>query len=70
MSQETKDKLSKVIKDKFKNDPEYKERVRIAHLGIPMHENTRKALLEANIGKKRSEETKLKIKKGHEKPVL
>lgn len=70
MSQKTKDKLSKAIKDKFKNDPEYKERVRIAHLGIPMHKNTRKALLEANIGREFSDETKLKIGKANGKIVL
>lgn len=70
MSQETKNKLSEIIKDKYKNDKEYVERVRKAHLGIPMHENTRKALLEANTGRKFSDETKLKIGKANGKVVL
>ena len=70
MSQETKNKLSKIIKDKYKNDKQYVERVRKAHLGIPMHENTRKALLEANIGREFSDETKLKIGKANGKIVL
>lgn len=61
MSDETKAKLSRAIKEKWK-DLDYREKQRL-RLHPPMHENTKKALYKANIGKHRSEETKEKIRK-------
>lgn len=38
--------------------------------GRPMHENTKKALLKANLGRKCTSETKYKISKANGRPVL
>ena len=60
MTDKTKQKISQAIKQKWK-DPDYKEKQK-SKKHIPMHENTRKALIKANKGRKCSEETKKKIK--------
>ncbi len=60
MSEQTKLKLSNAIKLKWQ-DLDYKEKQKSKE-HLPMHENTRKALQKANIGRKCSEETKQKIR--------
>ena len=61
MSDETRTRLSIAIKEKWQ-DSDYREKQKL-RLHSPMHENTKKALYKANIGKHRSEETKKKIRK-------
>lgn len=70
MKQETKDKLSSIIKEKWKNDIEYREKCINGLKGIPMSENTRNALLKANVGRKMTDETKNKISKANGNIVL
>lgn len=60
MSEQTKQRLSQSIKQKWQ-DPDYREKQKSKE-HLPMHENTRKALLKANTGRKCSEETKQKIR--------
>lgn len=60
MSEQTKQKLSQAIKQKWQ-DPDYREKQKSKE-HLPMHENTRKALNKANTGRKCSEETKQKIR--------
>lgn len=71
MRQETKDKLSQIIKNKWKNDPEYRQKCLEARKeGFSMHINTKKALLKANLGRVLSDETKNKISIANGHPVL
>ena len=69
MSDITKTKLSIAIKELWE-DQEYRQKVIDGRKGIPMHENTRKALLEANTGRKQTDETKYKLKIAHANPIL
>ena len=68
MSEETKLKLSKAIKLKWK-DLDYKEK-QMSKEHLPMHENTRNALRKANVGRKCTDETKQKIREANSNPVL
>lgn len=68
MSEETKLKLSQAIKLKWQ-DPDYKEKQKSKE-HLPMHSNTRKALQEANTGRKCTEETKQRIREAKSNPVL
>lgn len=68
-SQETKDKISKTLKEKYK-DPEYRKKISEAHKGIPIKDKTKESLRKANTGRKCTEETKQKLHKVHSKGVL
>ena len=68
MSEETKSKLSISIKEKWLNSDYLQKQKSKPHL--PMHENTRKALLKVNTGRKCSEETKRKLRESKLNKVL
>lgn len=70
VSDETKKKLSEAIKNKWKNDLDYRERIITGLKGSKMHENTKKALLRANTGRIQSDETRDKISKANGTIVL
>lgn len=69
VKQSTKEKLSEAIKELWQ-DPEYRAKQISRLKGKPMHENTRKALLAANIGRKCKDETKEKLKLVHANYIL
>lgn len=69
MKQSTKDKLSKAVKELWK-DPEYRAKQISRLVGKPMHENTRKALYKANLGRAQTEEAKQKLREYHPNYIL
>ena len=69
MSENTKYKLSEAIKELWK-DESYASKVIAGMKGRPMHENTKEALIKANLGRKCTPETKCKISKANGRPVL
>ena len=70
VSEETKEKLSEAIKNKWKTDIDYRTRIINSLKGSKMHENTKKALIKANTGRIQSDETKDKISKANGTIVL
>jgi len=80
LSQETKDKISEVLRQKFKDtgkstkgfkmSPETKEKMSISHTGHSVCDETREKLSKVHKGKTVSDETKEKQSKAHKGKVL
>lgn len=68
-SDKAKRKLSRIRKGK-KLTQDHREKIIASLIGRSMHENTRKGLRQANIGKPKSRITKDKISKAHCKKVI
>lgn len=65
VSEETKKQISKSVSKNFKNNPDYREKIRKAATGVKQSQETINKRIEKTTGRKHTKEAKIKIGKAH-----